>query len=254
MISAANLIIENSVRRLKQLKGRYAGKPCAVIGNGPSLRVEDLDQMKGAYTFGVNKIYDLFSMTDWRPYFYVIQDFKMLKAIFAEAEIATRDSHYRFFNSRILDLAQFPILEKPDDFYFYLKNDWDSCPHQPLPSFSDDLSVCAYEGYTVLYSVLQLAVYLGFSRIYLLGVDHNYSVQNGGVMSGLDTKDYFSGFKPLKNVPLNAPRLDRSEAAYFAAKSYCDGHDIQIFNATRGGCLEVFPRISFEQTLEVLAQ
>ena len=137
----------------------------------------------------------------------------------------------------------------PNDLYFRLVNQWKEDPQRAAPSFSEDLSVCAYEGYTVLYTVLQLAVYLGFSRIILLGVDHSYSASNSknGILSGLSAENYFAGFRPVENAPMNAPCPERSTAAFIAAKSYCATHGISILNATRGGRLEVFPRISFDQ-------
>ncbi len=254
MTSSPDSIIGDSAQRLKCLKGLYAGKACVVIGNGPSLCVEDLELVWDCYTFGVNKIYDIYSATSWRPFFYVIQDFKLMKAIFTEAKKAVRDSHYRFFNARILNYIS-PLEDAgAKDFYFRLNNDWDIHPRQSGPSFSKDISICAYEGYTVIYTALQIAVYMGFSRIYLLGVDHSYSVPNGGAMSGLSAKDYFTGCKPLNGITLNAPQLERSTAAFAVARAYCDSHGIQIYNATRGGNLEVFPRVSFAQALKALTK
>ena len=34
--------------------------------------------------------------------------------------------------------------------------------------------------------------------------------------------------------------------AYKKAKEYADKHGIKIYNATRGGALEVFPRVNFD--------
>ena len=42
---------------------------------------------------------------------------------------------------------------------------------------------------------------------------------------------------------------DRLQVAYSKAKEYCDKRGVKIFNATRGGCLEVFPRIKLEDVL-----
>lgn len=94
-------------KRIKKLKSRYAGETCFVIGNGPSLKLSDLEQLRQSYTFGVNKIYDLYTMTEWRPTFYVLQDFKLMQAIFSEAEQATRASRLRFFNMRMLEQSPF---------------------------------------------------------------------------------------------------------------------------------------------------
>lgn len=41
--------------------------------------------------------------------------------------------------------------------------------------FSDDIVRGVYSGYTVAYDMIQIAVYMGFSEIYLIGADFNYN-------------------------------------------------------------------------------
>ena len=67
-------------KRLTAYKGKYAGKRCFLIGNGPSLRAEDLTKLheSGEVTFAFNRIYNIFDKTPWRPTFYISQDEKML--------------------------------------------------------------------------------------------------------------------------------------------------------------------------------
>lgn len=254
MDSEISQIIHLSSERIICLKQHFAGKSCCIIGNGPSLRIRDLELLKNTYTFGVNKIYDIYPFTFWRPTFYAVQDFKLMQVIFGEMESATLDSSYRFFNARILQIPDIPVLSGYKDFYFQLKNEWSEDKKLTSPSFSENFYACAYEGYTVTYTMLQLAVYLGFTKIYLLGVDHNYPSAGNQEMILTETfhNDYFQGYQPLRNTLLNAPQLNRSTAAYEAAKKYCCARGIQIFNATRGGNLEIFSRIPFEQAVEEL--
>ena len=49
-------------KRLKKLKDTQTGKKCFVIGNGPSLRAEDLTTLKenGIATFAANRIYNIY--------------------------------------------------------------------------------------------------------------------------------------------------------------------------------------------------
>lgn len=53
-------------------KGKFTGKRCFLIGNGPSLRAEDLTRLHeaGEITFAFNRIYNIFDQTPWRPSFY----------------------------------------------------------------------------------------------------------------------------------------------------------------------------------------
>ena len=59
---------------MRELKDKYKGQRCFVIGNGPSLTAEDLNLLKGEVTFASNRIYKMFEQTDWRPTYYAVFD------------------------------------------------------------------------------------------------------------------------------------------------------------------------------------
>ena len=59
---------------LKKYKNIHKGQRCFIIGTGPSLSVEDLEKLKGEITFGSNRIFEIYSQTDWRPTYYMNQD------------------------------------------------------------------------------------------------------------------------------------------------------------------------------------
>lgn len=65
---------------LAAYKDIYTGQRCFLIGNGPSLRAEDLTRLHeaGEITFAFNRVYNIFEQTPWRPTFYISQDEKML--------------------------------------------------------------------------------------------------------------------------------------------------------------------------------
>ena len=56
------------------LKDIHKGKRGFVIGNGPSLKIEDLDNLNNEITIASNKIYLAFEETKWRPKFYTVAD------------------------------------------------------------------------------------------------------------------------------------------------------------------------------------
>ena len=95
------------------------------------------------------------------------------------------------------------------------------------------------------YMCIQIAVYMGVKEIILLGVDHNYAVSrrpDGTIIKHEGVKNRFHE----KDGIICVPSLYAMELAYKAAKKYADEHGIKIFNATRGGKLEVFERVDFD--------
>lgn len=65
--------------KLRRLQNRHCGGRCFIIGNGPSLTMTDLEQLRDEVTFASNKIYLAFKMTSWRPSYYVLEDNHMIE-------------------------------------------------------------------------------------------------------------------------------------------------------------------------------
>ena len=103
--------------------------------------------------------------------------------------------------------------------------------------FSMNIDRFMYNGYTVTYVCIQLALYMGFKEIFLLGVDFNYS---DDVYS---ESNHFKGYqKHYKDIRLNEIKPERMLNAYHKAKKIAEAEGKRIYNATRGGKLEVFER------------
>ena len=83
----------------------------------------------------------------------------------------------------------------------------------------------------------------------MLGIDHSYSVvklPDGTIETNNAIKDHFSEEDKITNIPC----LYGSTLAYYAAKQYAEAHGIRIYNATRGGALDVFERVNFDEIIE----
>ena len=63
--------------------------------------------------------------------------------------------------------------EKENEEFFKVHCVTDDIFQEP-PLFSEDVARVVYGGATVTYACIQIAVYMGFKEIYLLGVDCNY--------------------------------------------------------------------------------
>lgn len=233
---------KNRVRKkrseLKSLHNIQEGKRCFIIGNGPSLRVEDLSKLKDEICFASHRIYHIYSETDWRPTYYCAQDRDLIcnsaheigDRVRAKKKLIGIVSGGKY--KKIKNACYLPLIF--EEFY----------PN--LPHFSENIVKGIYEGYTVTYMCIQVAVYMGFKEIYLLGVDHNYSVvrtSDGKIERHGELQDHFSTDDSITNIP----QLYKSTLAYEAAKKYAEEHGIKIYNATRGGRLEVFERIDFDR-------
>lgn len=228
---------------LKTFRNKHKGRRCFIIGNGPSLTANDLNKIKGNndISFAFNRIYYIYKQTDWRPTYYISQDEKLLSGCFQEV------------NNDIDSIKFIPIELKwynkiciKNAFYFHIIN---KNIDNNKPGFSEDISRYIVNSKTVVFSAIQIAVYMGIKEIYLIGVDHHFHTsinQKGEIIIDNTAKDYFSEEYNKDKQNLYIPNTDLSTFTYLSAKEYADEHGIKIYNATRGGRLEVFPRLDFE--------
>jgi hypothetical protein len=109
-------------------------------------------------------------------------------------------------------------------------------------------------GQNVVIVALMLACYLGCSPIYFIGCDHGFTK-----IKKEEYEDYFSehfypepkeGRYGMFSNTLDWEEYRRAMARmtyeYDQLKLYASRQGFQVFNATRGGCLDVFPRVEFE--------
>ena len=216
---------------LKKFHNIHKGNRCFVVATGPSLKISDLDKLYENHEIciGVNKIYKGFEKTNWRPDYYIAVDPSPITE--NKKNIFQCGTQAVFIGDLSWNLMEcFTDCEKIYKWHVY--NWWDD---EHLPKFSGDFSKGSYWGTTITYDALQLAVYMGFSEIYLMGVDccKYDTVENQHFVKNYSEK--------LGNI-----REKENSIAYTAARQYADSHGIQIYNASRGGKLEVFKRVDFD--------
>lgn len=221
--------------QIRKFKNKHLGERCFIIATGPSLTISDIEMLSNEITFGMNSISKIFEQTSWRPTYYGIQDRHVYECL--------EESILKNFNNNVFIADQIANLFKvPDSFIQFPYNGnyhiYEGDYLNYSTKFSDDAYHIVYDGYSITYSLIQIAIYMGFKEIYLLGCDCNYSK---------DKKNHFieSGFID-KNASSNAERM---LVGYKEAKSYSEKNKIKIYNATRGGMLEVFPRVNLEDII-----
>jgi Protein of unknown function DUF115 len=222
--------------RLAAFRNRHVGEKCFVIGNGPSLNGMDLSLMQGSVRFGLNKIYLLFERSGLHVDYHV-----------AVNPLVIRQSAAEFAQLRCPSfLAYSAAVDQPvtaNNFrYLFTGGDF---------RFSGDITLPIHEGYTVTFVALQIAYYMGFREVYLIGVDHRFQATGApnqkAHMIGPDPNHFDPNY--FKGHDWNLPDLEASELGYRMAQFAYRRQGREIFDATVGGALNVFPKISYEEAL-----
>lgn len=242
----------------RKLKNRYAGQRCFIIGNGPSLKSQDLTLLKDEITFVTNwfvlhEDYEKINPTyhcicahevfgGWRK---DIQFDPKLYQLLKEKTRQTTKVFPFFFESGIKAQELFT----DDEVAYLLYGPKVQEIHQVGHMNLDIASQRMYMGHTVIsIFCLPIAHYLGFKEIYLLGCDCDYGVQQPS-----DQRGYFYESAQHSTKAPDFEWLKRSWAAdgpmiqaYAVARHEFEKSGRVIYNATAGGRLEVFPRVNFE--------
>lgn len=222
---------------IQKYKDIHKGKRCFIVATGPSLTIADLEMLNNEITFGMNSITKIFDKTTWRPTYYGIQDRQVYEKMEPSILQYYAESNNVFVADELDGLFKLPpqFIRFPYNGNYHL---YAGKYGEYTAQFSDNAYEVVYDGYSITYSLIQIAVYMGFSEICLLGCDCNYpkGVKNHFVESGFVDK----------NAHTNP---DRMLVGYRKSKEYADTHEVKIINCTRGGMLEVFPRMSLEEVL-----
>lgn len=236
-----------STEKLQSFHNRHKGEKCFIIGNGPSLCIKDLEKVNetGMTSFACNLIFKCYDKTLWRPDYYFFTDEIGIRKAFSDyrvLEYASQNCKYIFSRSNGY-LAKY--RDKLNNLVLFKQV---FCDSEEKFDFSIDCSEKVYIGHTVTYIMLQMAVYMGFKEIYLLGMDHSFSIdldQNNRIVKKPNVENHA---KILGDNSLwGLPDTNKTSRAYMSAKEYADFNEIKIYNATRGGKLEIFERVNVDE-------
>ena len=224
-----------SIARLRDLRGRYAGRRAFIIGNGPSLREMDLTPLRGEITFGLNRAYLMFERIGFPTTFLVSVNRLVIEQWGADIVAAPADEVFLSWSAR----DEAPSSDRP----IYLRS-------LARPSFSRDAARGVWEGATVTYVAMQLGFHLGIRDIVLVGVDHSFQAQGPPhqvVTSTGPDQDHFDPRYFGVGYRWQLPDLDVSEMAYAMARRAFERAGGTIRDATVGGRLTVFPKVEYDR-------
>lgn len=218
--------------RIEKFKDVHKGSRCFIIGTGPSLRMDDLDTLKdnNEICISMNGIYKSFGMTSWRPDYYVVGDIDT--TYYGGEQIKAMDVKNKF----VSDLAWCYSEEDKDMYKWHCRYRWE---YGVKPDFSSDFARGTYAGLTITFDgAIPLAMYLGCKEIYLLGIDcNNY---------GNKTEHFFDKYGFENKAETGSLNIEQNILAYESARDFAEQNGVKIYNATRGGKLEVFERTNFD--------
>lgn len=223
---------------LKKYNEIHKGKRCFIIANGPSLKKMDLSVLSDQFTISMNRAYLMYDDWGFVPSYYICINELVIEQF---AKDIFKLNMPKFLNYNRRDYFPYKMNNKRLMFTRYgfgLSDD-----------FQNDITKTMSSGGTVTYAALQLAYYMGFEEVIIIGMDHNF------VEKGLPNKtevrksktdeshchpDYFP-----QGIKWQLPDLYRSELAYSLARKSFENDGRKVVDATVGGKCDVFQKVEF---------
>jgi hypothetical protein len=234
---------------------RHAGgQRCFIMASGPSIRQQDLKLLRGETCISVSNSFVHEDYPVFRPRYHCVPDIGGHTHIteadavrwLGEMEKRTHDA-VLFFSYRDRELIQAHGLFKDRQVhYVYFSGSWDRMDSDV------DLTRALPGVQSVSVMAISLAVFMGFKRIYLLGCDHNWLNHFGTSQHFYESKDHAIMSRPNydewadTDVEEHLAIYKTLWGQYKKIRSLARARSIEIYNATPGSMLDVFPRVQYE--------
>lgn len=219
-----------------------------VVGNGPSLKRQDLNLLRDEFTICSNAFYHAYDGLSWRPTIVTVED--PLPAI----------DNAEYFNGDTESVKLVPydlrhvINESDTSGYLNFRRSYRYHRSSRWPHFSGDARKETFWGGTVSYLALQIAATFRPRKVILIGTDLSYVIPDSARVAGTvitSTEDDPNHFSPDyfgAGKKWHLPETDRMQRAFTYAHKAMVKLGIELQNATDGGNLRTVPRVSFEDT------
>jgi len=227
-------------RKLAALKGKHLGRVAFLIGNGPSVRIPDLERLEDEVTFCCNRFYLAYEKMAFRPTYTICADRQMIEDF--GAEIVARSESVTFL-----------VSERPPGIsgdYIWLR-----FKHSEPMVFSQQIYDHVMTGGGTLIAAMQLGYFMGLTRFLLYGVDHDFEfAKDSQAKANLrsasgDGNHFIENYRSGK--PWTPPVTELIEESFQICDRLLRSRGGWVKNATRGGKLEVLERIDFDEVVAI---
>lgn len=226
--------------KIEVVKNKHKGERCFIVSTGPSLTVEDVNLIRNEKSISMNTIFRIYDETDWRPTYYTSEMWG--------TEMVIRENNLTSFEGFAEEYCFFARQSRKlvgdSEKYIFLNVCWlDHFANYGSTKFkyTPNLLYGMYDFYSATHGAIILAIYMGFDEIYLLGTDNTYT----------EAKQYFNdgGKKDFKQANADQKMKKARDSGYKELLRISQRQGVKIYNCTRGGKLDVFPRRNLEDVI-----
>lgn len=261
--------IQKTLSINEKFRDIHKGERCFIVGTGPSIKSQNLLPLKNETVFSLSRFYHHEHYKLIKPKYQVFSGLILHPHVFEKKNLP-----YDFYHEAEMKIISDEIFTHCGDKNLINTNQLFN-KHQvnyiaPYAGINDihkigiDLTQSIFGYYVISELAIQIALFMGFKEIYLLGLDHTW------LKEVINNRKFDHQFYPLNTGILGKKNLSEFNIkvqsgitfqklitmysgfhnGYNALKEYGETKGIKIYNATKGGMLEIFERIELEEVLK----
>lgn len=234
-----------------RIKDVYKNERIFILGNGPSLNNTPLHILENEKVLCTNRFNLMLERLNYTPEFYACIDDRVLSTIQNDIQEISQKVDYVFLPLIHPSSGKnfYKIYKNIKNVYWLILNKFGYSLDMPYIGINKSVTNCS----------LQIAAFMGFKEIYLLGVDLDYedhkSVKKENrrdwTSENDDDPNHFDPRYFGKGTKYHHPRLDETFKKWEEAKEFFEKNGVKIYNATVGGKLEIFERVNLKDVIEI---
>ena len=254
-------IVKNNV----ELKDKHKGGRCFLLGSGPSIKDENLKPLKNEIVFALNNFYvhDDFpeimsgdvekyymtaplhppqTETEWKEWFSDMEN-NMPNNVNLIFGISNQ------INTAKIIMDRHNLFEDHQKYWFYGGININDYYNYKLRDI--DITRMIWIADTVSIYSLIFAIYMGFSEIYLLGMDHNYICNNesnyrfykNGIHQNNEEERIIKGYSRTKHLSFGMYKI------FQQYELLTNNSHTKIYNSSRNSLLDIFNYVELEDVI-----
>lgn len=229
------LIIHKPDEGLQSYHNKHTGQRVYIIGNGPSLAETDLDLIENEPSIAMNRIPLIYEKTKWRPTYYLMVSDNVRHPEWGESWIKSVNMAVDYPLTHCFIAEQFTDILKTPEKVTSIKCMTEYRIGQQ-GSFSRNASQYLSKTGTTMNMAFQLAYFMGFKEVILLGADMNWQTLSSNESDS-------NHFDPTygANIPNGERERIRMRNTHSYANSMFRKDKRHIINASLNTMIDVYP-------------
>lgn len=260
----------NELNKNLEYKNIYKGKRVFIIGNGPSLKKQDLSCLRNEYVMTVNYANRLEQFDTLNTNFHFFMDGIAIKHV--EDNETNKQNFDKMLDIQrkgnvnpviFLNIQAMPYVKR----YGLNEKYTIRYMHPSLPVDVDfklpaDLTKYVPGNFTtVVQWGIYAAIYMGFSEIYLLGCDCTNIINILNERAGIDVDNSYGYSQSNEEKTMQKQTNSYASVEQYLQNAYkmfeiygkqyklCQKNNIKLVNCTAGGILDNIPRMRYEDVI-----